>query len=375
MRLGRVRLVSYFERCLAVFDEARGTFEDPCTADFRLAGGPVTVRFAGPALLPGLTRALGHLKASPLKDRSPADVSAPDVAAPPAATLDVAAWDTASTRRAPPDPPFGPRPGGGRGDREKVEHGIWHVQGRRMRAAFEPSSRSLSMLDTETGRALFWTNDHERLPYFEVSAPLRALFQWWLSRSGFQLVHAGAVGTEHGGVLVVGPAGAGKSTVSMACLDGGLLYAGDDYVIVDGGEQPVVHTVYCSGKLDTDSLERLPSFGPLVSNPHRLGEEKALIFLDDHFPERLVEGFTLRAIILPRLGQYTDTRLVPASPVEVLAAWAPSTVLQLRGSRAEAFERLARISRRVRGYTLQLGSDLRQIPSVIRGLLEPAAGQ
>ena len=55
---------------------------------------------------------------------------------------------------------------------------------------------------------------------------MRLPFHWLLTARRRHIVHAGAVGKNGGGALFAGASGAGKSTVSVACLEGGFDFAG-----------------------------------------------------------------------------------------------------------------------------------------------------
>ncbi len=48
--------------------------------------------------------------------------------------------------------------------------------------------------------------------------------------------------------MIAGPAGSGKSTLALACALQGLRYLGDDYVVVDVANGPIVHSLYSSAK-------------------------------------------------------------------------------------------------------------------------------
>ncbi|MFC1574461.1 hypothetical protein ACFL3Z_00080 [Gemmatimonadota bacterium] len=351
-------LLSYFEDALSRFEEAQRRCGGGETKALCVAGHPVSVQFAGNALVDDLTKALSHLPTSG-SNGSP--------------RLRIAAWDTASSGQELPDPPWAP--GGGNAESPGTlggegEAGVWFVEGSRIRATFDARSRLLSMLDPATGRGILWIADHERLPFYETSMPFRNIFQWWLSSRGLQLVHAAAVAWGEGGVLIAGPAGAGKSTTALCCLAAGFEFAGDDHVLVGDDPEFTVHGVWSSGKLEQDALALLPLFGPIVSNGAPREGEKGLVLLKDHFPQRLAGRFPLRAILLPQLRPDGPTRLIPASPSQVLAAWAPSSILQQKGSRRDAFLRLCRIVREIPGFILEAGPDPAQIPPLVRALLE-----
>jgi hypothetical protein len=80
-------------------------------------------------------------------------------------------------------------------------------------------------------------------------------------------------------------------------------------------------------------------------------------------------GFPLRALLIPRVTAETGTYLTPCGPLEALAAMAPSTVAQLPNAGQPDMERMAAIAAGLPSFILQLGSDLTQIPDVVRSVL------
>jgi hypothetical protein len=182
-------------------------------------------------------------------------------------------------------------------------------------------------------------------------------------------VHGGAVGTPDGGVLLVGKGGSGKSTCSLVSLASELRYAGDDYTMVSVQPRPWVHSLYSSGKVDPGNLWRVPHLEPAVSNRGYLATEKAVVFVDQHFPGRPIDGFPLRAIVLPTITGGPRTRAVPTSRAAALAALAPSTVFQLHTAGREALKYMGSLVLAVPAYVLELGSDVRVVPDVLLELL------
>jgi hypothetical protein len=184
-----------------------------------------------------------------------------------------------------------------------------------------------------------------------------------------QLVHAAAIGTPRGCVLLAGRGGSGKSATTLACLSSELLHVGDDYVLLREKPAPHVYSLYNSAKLSSEYLPRLPHLAPVVVNAERLAGEKALIFLNDHFPSRLTAGLPLKAILKLRITGRPESRLKPSSPAASLKALAPSTIFQLPGARGDGFRSLVDCVKRVPNYVLELGTDPSTIPEVILGLL------
>jgi hypothetical protein len=322
--------------------EARAPAEE---RPFRIGGHQVLLRFAGPDVLQAVAPAFAHLAAP--------------VAQEPELMVDI--WDSASTGAAPPE-----RPGV---DPESAAGAFYFFEDPPLRGVFQPGMEALSAVDLRANRAWYWVADPGALPYWERAAPIRQILHWWMATRGHQQVHGGAVGTPDGGVLLVGKGGSGKSTFALASLVSELQYAGDDYTMVSIRPRPWVHSLFNSGKVDPENLWRVPHLEPAVSNAEHLATEKAVVFVAQHFPDRLIDGFPLRAIVLPTITGASRTRAAPTSRAAALTALAPSTVFQLHTAGGHALRYMARLVQEVPAYVLELGSDVSETPEVILALL------
>jgi hypothetical protein len=337
------RSVEYFQSVYELFKSSQHV-TDPVERSYRIGGYLIRLSFSGAALL-SLTRAIEHLAAD--------DHSTPD--------LTVCLWDSESTGQR-----MTPRPWQ---EDDFLARGV--IQGyntERIYTAFQHGSGAVSVLDKERSLAIFWAPDR-RLPYWENGSPLRTILHWWLLSQGLQLVHAAAVGNSNGGVLIGGKGGTGKSSTALACLESRLSYIGDDYTLLGLDSGPVVHSLYNSAKLNSDQVQRFPSLLPKVANAERLADEKALLFVNEHYPSKVATRLPVRAILLPRITGLPETRLKRVSVAMALAALAPSTIFQLPRAGDEAFKFLATFARQLPCFSLELGTDLSTIPPVIEGLL------
>lgn len=347
----------------AGFEEAAAA-GSPCERRLTIAGRPVTVRSAGPEMLARLTRTFTHLARADDRD----------------AELTVHLWDSASGDTALP-----PLPDVGEGPHQPGA--FFYYSDDEVRTAFQLGTSgdprvlemyphaappSLSVLDTAAGEAFYWVSDAAAIPYWEEATAIRFLLDWWMRESEVYSLHAGAVGTAEGGVLLVGKSGSGKSTSTLACLQSEqLLYAGDDYVAVETGAAPHVHSLYSSGKVMPDHVQRLPFLLPAVSNADDLGEEKAVVYVHEEWPRAITTGFPLKALLAPKVTPgLVEARTVEISRIEGLAALAPSTVFQMHTRAKESLAAMSRLLEQVPCYRLELGSDIPSIPRAVEALLE-----
>jgi hypothetical protein len=339
--------VAFFDRVRAAFDSACGPVPPP-GFHYVVAGEAVTLSFARPSLAACLTPALAHLRR-------------PDLAGG-AAGLRICLWDAASTGVAPPPPPWSAHDYAGNG-------GIRGYTEGRVLAAFDHWLGALSLYDTERRLGLFWIRDARTAPVTLVGTPLRVMLQWWATHTGGQLIHAAAVGTPQGAVLIAGPSGAGKSTTALAAVSNGFQYIGDDFVLVKPAPRPTVHSLYNSAKLDDRTLaERFPALRAAAHPRPRRPGEKHIVFLNDVWPDRLAVTRPLAAMLLPAVTGESATRLVPMREADVLRALLPG-IFPFPGSRQRALDCLSRLARSLPAYALQLGTDSSGVMSVVEPFL------
>ena len=224
---------------------------------------------------------------------------------------------------------------------------------------------TLWILDRATGHAVRWLSNAHELPYGEHVSPLSLALRWWASVSARgALVHAGAVATEHGAVLLGGQSGAGKSTSTMACADRGLDVLGDDQVLVElGPHGPIAHPVYRLAKLTPDSIDLLPHLHHRVVAEGRYGKSLIDLSLSDIAPR------PVRAICLVNQNPDQRTHLAPISRADVLKAVGVSTMFQLTIAKHHTWEIVSALVRASDCHELVVNRP-DDVPGVVTGLLD-----
>lgn len=338
---------AYFQTALTAFRQALRAVPAPEEHFYQLGDLVICLRFAGSALVPKLTPALHHLKIDPVS------------------TIDfrIDAWDEASTGVGLIPPTTNPED-----FIQRMEIKGYNTDA--IQITYEIGGGILNMLDRKSSRALFWVKSADQVPYYESGAPLRSMLATWLQSRGYQYLHAAAVGTEEGAVILAGKGGSGKSTTALCCLHAGLFYLGDDYCVAKLTPEPTVYSLYNSGKIDPDTPLRFPQFAALIENVSHIKAEKTLLFLQTRFRDQLQLALPIKAILLPRISSQPEISIHQASAAEGLTALAPSTIFQLPGAGETAFRFIAEMVRQVPVYRLHLNSRLGGISSAIRNLLE-----
>jgi hypothetical protein len=342
-------VLAYYGALQQACDRAEAAVDGWIEHHLRIAGRCVRLRFAGQGLVTTVVPALAHLAYT----------------SPSGCDLSVCLWESRSTGISPPTSPWPSSACTRRGE-------IQGAASDRIRVSFDVGSGVLSLYDRALRRAVVWCRDPDCVPASYAAAPLRTVLHWWAHDLGGQLAHAAAVGADAGAVLLTGRSGSGKSTSTLSCLDAGLGYLGDDYVLLtlDGG--PRVHSLYNSAKANVDYLRRaLPHWSGRVDAVAQ-DEQKAVMFLHRHVPDQLRSSLAIRAIVLPRVAQAARTALRRVSQAECFRALAPTTLNQLPHGQASTSANLAAVAKALPAYALDLGRDIPAIPRLLETLLQDA---
>jgi hypothetical protein len=279
--------------------------------------------------------------------------------------LRVTIWDSAGSRL--------PLPAEVGLPSDHTQRGLGDLQVKgRFQSLFDEDG-GLTLLDFERKTAINWLPDAGRLSERQRAAPLQALLSWWLPAQGRTVVHAAALGTSAGAVLLTGNSHAGKSTTALACLDAGFFYLGDDLCALTVAETVTAHSLYCSAKVFEHNLARFQDFATVVTNPANLGTEKAIGYISDWRPEILKRSLPVRAAVILAQKGLPAPVLNPITSMKALRAIAPGTFFNLPGSGKQELAGLAAVLARVPCYELSLASDLGANPVVLRRLLEGSA--
>ena len=216
--------------------------------------------------------------------------------------------------------------------------------------------------------------DAGALPWWEQGAPLRQLLLWALRDHDRHFVHAAAVGTYAGAVLLAGPSGTGKSSTAVASVLAGLGYLGDDYCVLTMHDGPEVHALYGTAKL-------LPDQVPLVDRGGALGDDvlvhptepgsKVILLPVRWAPDQVVTRAPVTAVLVPVQGGPPGVE--PISPAEALRHLAPTSLFQLAGPGTRDFRAIAALVRSVPCHRLHLDPDRAANPALLARVLHDAA--
>jgi hypothetical protein len=311
-----------------------------------LAGLNVRVKFAGDRLKAAMTRAFAHVRSEP---RAP--------------LLDLTVWDSAGSGVTLPVEAGSLA--------SHVRRGLGQVQQEgTVLSLFEGMDQGLSMLDLGSRTGLYWLPDAGNPAEGDRAAPLRTILNWFLPTEGRMVVHAAALATPAGAVLLFGKSGSGKSTTALACVQAGFAYLGDDFCALTMDDAITVHCLYCSGKTFERHLDDLPGFASLVTNPDRVATEKAIGYLDRANGVVIATNAKVRAAVILAGKGACAPQIERITPARALRSVAPSTMLNLPGPAGSQLAGFAALARRVPCFEMHLAEDIQANPQALRLLLQ-----
>ena len=338
--------VDFYNQCHERFLKARDSAGE-ISHLYMIGETVVRIVFAGNNLIPHLTPALEHLRIE--------KCDSPD------ATLCI--WDSESTGIDMVPPPCEWASFTDRGD-------IWGFNSKRIKTAFHWIECSVNLMDFETNTGIYWVQSANTLPYWVNASPFRTLFHWWMEKNKCQLLHAAAVGTENGAVLITGKGGVGKSTSALSCLQSGLYYIADDYVITRLEPEPLVYSLYSTAKLNADHVHNFPDLARFVKNPEKLDQEKAVMFLMPDMEKQIITNMPLKAILTPRLMDQDKTSFSPVHQWTIHRAMSFTSMSQLPYVGRHTHDFIGTLSSILPACTLELGRDFQKISMGISNFLE-----
>jgi hypothetical protein len=193
-------------------------------------------------------------------------------------------------------------------------------------------------------------------------------------------LHAGALVAPDGrGILVAGGAGAGKSSLTLALLEAGCTYLGDDAVFLSarGGEVAVL-ALPRPFHVAPRTAAAFPRVGALLSDLLPTGEKRRL---DPRlaWPGRERVSMPLPSLLLlPHVSGKATTIVEPLSSAEAMGALIESSTLVVVDGLPggdEHLEVLRRAADGVRAWRVESGLDLLERPGeTVERLLRSAPG-
>jgi hypothetical protein len=218
------------------------------------------------------------------------------------------------------------------------------------------AGHDLATVDLDVGRALGYLSpatvaDPGYVRYSFIEAMGLSMVQ---RTRGYVALHAAGVVRDGFGVAILGPAGAGKSTVTVACARRGIGVLAEDVVFARIGPAGLeLWGLPWTQRVLVDARRLFPELAEHQPRRQPNGEMKIEIDLDVVYPGTAVPTAAAGALVLLERGTGGPSRLEALDPVdhqlEILWAWEG-------GWRAE-HDRVAALLGRVPAYRLRVNGS------------------
>jgi len=231
----------------------------------------------------------------------------------------------------------------------------------------------LTVLNKEAGRTVGLVHDPAHWPLRHYKQSIFITLYQHLRRRGLHLIHASATGLGGSAALIAGQSGAGKTTTMLTCVAAGFQFLGDDTTLLQRTAAGDVDVIALINTLDvTDKTATwFPELAPYLS-PLRSHTGKRQIILSEAYPSSVAMRGRVSAILAPEITDLAHTTLAPANRASLLSDLLFYSVdLQDVALARQQLEFLAQAVEQIPVYRLLLGSDRRQIPSVLAEILRP----
>jgi GT2 family glycosyltransferase len=248
---------------------------------------------------------------------------------------------------------------------------IWGFNSKRIKTAFHWSEYSVNVADLQTNTAVDWGKSSHQFPYWVQSSPFRTILHWWMEQNNAQLLHAAAVGVNGNAILLTGKGGAGKSTTALSCLNSGMDYYADDYLIVKIEKgRAVVYSLYSTGKLNRHTDIHFPDFDAFASCHVEEDQEKEVFYFYPGLQKQIKSAAPLTAILEPQIKGEKRSSFSSISQWQMPRALSFTTMSQLPGVGPRTHNFIHNLSKSVPCYVFHPGTDMEEVPETLKKFIQ-----
>lgn len=208
--------------------------------------------------------------------------------------------------------------------------------------------------------------------YQAVSVALMLL----LRARGLHALHAAALAHGDVAALFVAESDSGKSTTALNLVRQGWDFVSDDTVLLRAGAQVEALCFRRDFCVDPDATELFPELDERVWPPSPSNPDKWRVDIGALYPGRLRAAMMPTLLVLPRIVDRAESRLVPIAPTEALMHLMLQGVLFLTPQARWAqplMAALGALTQQAATYRLEAGRDALERPERVAALLTAAA--
>jgi hypothetical protein len=229
--------------------------------------------------------------------------------------------------------------------------------------------RARVLCDPTAGRTAVSLLAEELAELWLASHPLFTLpLVEMLKRRGLYSVHAAGLALDGKAILLAGPTGAGKSTLTVALAGAGFEVLGDDIVFAsesDGG----LRLLAFPDELDVteETIRLFPELDFLLEHPPRPGWSKRQLRAAELPSAGLrLEAEPAAVVVLARRRHADESVLEPVARTEALLELVPNVLLTDRDSSQRHLDALDTLVRASRCYRLEAGGDFDALARLVK---------
>jgi hypothetical protein len=175
-----------------------------------------------------------------------------------------------------------------------------------------------------------------------------------LRRRGLYNIHAAGLCRGEHAVLLPGPSGTGKSTLTLALVRAGWDYMGDDMLFLKTGSDVVLGF--------PEGIDHFPELGG--------GSRKTHVRPESDFGSAEILKASPRALIFPSVAHTAESTSMPISDTAAFLKLAPDVLMTERVACKRHLERLSGLTREIPAFRLLTGTNLNGAERMISGLFD-----
>lgn len=206
-----------------------------------------------------------------------------------------------------------------------------------IRIAIDPIVQVVWVMDRLRKCVLAFVPSLLEIPRWWLATPLRLGMSWIADVLDSEFVHGAAVGRDGKGIVLAGPSGVGKSTLSLKLSLAGWEFLSDDFFLM---KETTARAIYRRAKLNSDSLSALRC-QPLPTFVESETPTKSIIDVWTHDEVAHTAQLNIQAIAFPSLAPFSG--LQPVDRARAFMELGPATLAGLQGGSLRSFSRLAQI--------------------------------
>jgi hypothetical protein len=219
------------------------------------------------------------------------------------------------------------------------------------RILFDRGQGMISVLNLESGQGAIWMRDHSQLDPRCFVSPFRTIISWIADTFNAEIVHASGIDIGGKGILISGPSGSGKSSLSIHAVKRGYGIISDDAVLFENG---MLYPIYSRAKVEIEnkfvSLDNLKTF-KLENSP----SGKRILPLSE-FGKNFVKNVQMHSFIFPQISGKSSIRSLNLN--EASNYLIEHSLRELFGGLPSNSIRLALMLKKYPKYRMDLSGDI-----------------